>query len=386
MTSSSSPKAIAIVGGGRWARIIAKIAQEVVSPQARLICSSPSNPASWESWKQNHPRWENNLSIADIAQDTSVSHVIIARKAKDHAATTLELVNDERRILTEKPFCLTLSELTELVSSTHSGSLRTGHVFDYATNLSLFRTACLDAGAIQSVSVNWEDPTGETRHGEAKTYDPSLNLIQDVFPHVWTIIKSYASNNPLELLSVRGKNGGRATRLELSSGNVSLSAELKREAKQRLRQITVHGENFVAELDFSEEPGSAKLNGRAIEIQRSFSSPLAAELASFFDNTMTESCMVQNAAECIRLSVAAVAEVRGYQKELLGSWVRQNEIEQNTRDIAYALREIELGGINADGKSSAENDIADWLGVPVETLTKFMMQAKSSSKESRENQ
>ena len=74
---------VAIIGGGRWARVIGSVlARLPVGPVA--VCS-PGNPAAWD----DRPAGWRQAGLADVWADPGLTHVIIARRARDHADTVL---------------------------------------------------------------------------------------------------------------------------------------------------------------------------------------------------------------------------------------------------------------------------------------------------------
>lgn len=339
---------IGLVGGGRWARVIATVLRQIVPPAVPVWVHSPSDPQAWRDI-DGQPGWQRARHLDELLRNETISHVIIARKARDHATTALACLDARKAVLIEKPFCLTLADAMRLERAARGRLCVTGHVFAYAQNIVRFRQACLTRGQVRSVTLLWGDPAQEVRHGAGKRFDPGLNVLQDVMPHAWSILRPFLpETGELQLAQTGIKGGGRCVLSQFQGGqDTRLRLALSRQHPTRLRRITVAGDDWQGMLDFSVEPGQAAVAGRSLDVAKGFSSPLRAQLRAFLSNTALPQTQLGPALEAIRLTREGLRDIRAQQARLLARGL-------DTPGAGYALQEIAQGGIDGDGRASQE--------------------------------
>ncbi|WP_448580733.1 Gfo/Idh/MocA family protein [Thermaurantiacus sp.] len=333
---------VGIIGGGRWARVIASVLPQVWAGPV-TVCS-PGHPAAWD----DRPTGWRLASLSDVFADPAIGHVIIARRARDHAPTVLAALAAGKAVLVEKPFCLTRAEADAILAA--GGDCQTGLVFLYAPNQARFRAAVLSAGRPERIEVDWADPAAEWRYGAAKRHDEALNVVQNMLPHVWSLVRPLL-DGPLNLAAASTANGGQSVTLRLH-GAADVVVRLHSNAAGRVRRLSVSGQGLDAVLDFAREPGDAVLNGAVLDVATGHSSPLAAELSAFLYGPRHPLGQVAKAVEALDLTLQAMPRIRAQQAAAL----RQGE------GLA-ALREVALGGVAGDGIPSDRAAVARWLGM-----------------------
>lgn len=348
---------IGVVGGGRWAKVIASILSGVV-PQGRLpVCvHSPSAPDAWAEIARDYG-WSPGPSLDAMLADPLISHVIIARRARDHAATALACLRAGKAVLIEKPSCLTVGDWDELHAAAAGRVCVTGHVFAYAANIRRFRAMCQSRGAVRRVTLFWGDPLGEVRHGAAKTFDRSLNVFQDLFPHAWSILHPFAGAAPMQLARARASHGGACVVAQMTAGDTEFAVAFSRCHPERLRRLVVEGEGWKGDLDFSREPGTATLGGHPLDVAAGHSSPLRAQLVAFLSDRPLPETAIGATREVITLTLDGLSRIRTQQARLIA---RRLDVP----GAGFALREIALGGIAGDGAGASADEIAGWAGLP----------------------
>ena len=285
-----TPLHAAIFGGGRWARELAQVAIQTLPEKSRLYLWSGDNPQSWKNWCNDiNPLKDISCHVSesrsDVLANPKISHVLIARSARRHFSTAYAALEAGKCVFVEKPFATNLndaqvlSELADRVSDAgESPACITGLVFRYGRNLQVFASACSKCGPVRGIDLIWTDPKTEHRYGQEKSYDPSINVVLDVFPHAWSILRYFVRNTPMELTKVVVENGGQKVTLGLALGAVTASTTLVRNAKSRQRMVQVRGAGWSGHMDFSAEPGLASIDGRQVDVSTGFSSPLVGEL------------------------------------------------------------------------------------------------------------
>ncbi len=347
-------RGLAILGGGRWARVLAGLAETLLPADRPLLLCSPANPALWEGWNAQPARIGRAVRIVDyptLLADPEVSHVVIARRAADHAASTLACLSAGKAVLVEKPCCLTEAECRAVLGAAGGRLCRTGHVLLFARNLSRFADACRAVGEPARIGIDWSDPVSEVRHGAAKRHDPGLNVVQDVAPHLWSLLHLLCPGAAPVLAGVEVAGGGWSVRLRLELGVAEVFATLRRGHSERVRAIRLAGPGLDATMDFTTEPGQAVLNGGPVDVATGFSGPLGLQLVDFLRADRPDPAdapfTVQAGAAAIRLAIAAMPAVRRAQVSALAAGCLPRASAEVRRDAARATEEIRAAGRDA---------------------------------------
>ena len=342
---------------------------------------SPGNPLCWEEWLTDQQgevsrRIRIGKDLADLLKDMPTGLVIVARAGRENAKTAIAALNAGHSVLVEKPFALNRTEAERVVEAASQQVCVTGLVFMFASNLHCFVNAAKEIGKLEEVQVEWHDPVGETRYGESKAYDPSLNCVVDVFPHIWSLLRLIDPISPLKSQKAHVEHGGRSVKLELVLGDAIVTADIARDADARRRAIVVRGSNGEGAIDFAREPGSATVNGTPIDIATGFSSPLACELETaargMVDTPVARFCQVGQAIEAVMLADDFLPQVRRDQFQQIGQGITSAAMPVEYEAAKYALNELILdriwnhgrNDVDLSGKISEGNlqtYIRDWL-------------------------
>ena len=186
---------VAILGGGRWARTIAGILAGLCGENRDIILCSPAYPDGWAAWLQARPAEERRsfvleTDLAGVLRNEHVGSVLVVRAARDNAATALAALKAGKTTFVEKPLALASADAERVVAAAAGIRCMVGHVMLFASNLRAFVAVSTELGKVRKVAIEWHDAKDEFRHGEAKRYDHSINVVQDVFPHIWSLIRT----------------------------------------------------------------------------------------------------------------------------------------------------------------------------------------------------
>lgn len=337
------PSDVGIVGGGRWALQHAYALLDVLPISARLHVLSEANPDGWIQFQAGLPpdlqsRLTHARSLGEIC-DGPVGMVVVARMARDHAEATIQLLKSGKRVLVEKPFALNAFDAERVINAAGRDQCAVSLPFLYASYLDRFVEQTAPLGAVRSVKIAWHDGGAEIRHGSAKRFDPSVNVVVDAFAHVWCLLVRVGVHAGLELTSVGVAAGGSVVMMALRSGNSSIEVSLKRNSEARKRLLVIEGDTGIAELDFSSEPGRAHVRGSAVDVGSGFGSPLRRMLGAAHRAFAEGRSLGPQAVAAIlaptRIALSAADKVRELQFEVL-------RVAAETPERAYATREIIL--------------------------------------------
>lgn len=277
---------VAVIGGGRWARVLASVASELLAEDERLSLHTPRGYEATSAWVA--ARADQRIEVERDWPVRRPTAVIVANAARDHVAAVSRALEEGVPVLVEKPMAIGARDAHRLVelAAARGTTLATAHVFLYASYLDELRRLVQAHGGARNIRIAWADPTVELRYGEAKTYDKTLNVIEDVLPHahsiVFAITQRLARSAGCATLS---DEGGRA-QLELRVDDARVGVRLAREADARARVIDVEVDDATVRLDFTEEPGNLSLNGVPVAQRAPYArnpGPVARMLAAFLE-------------------------------------------------------------------------------------------------------
>ena len=254
------PDNIAVVGGGRWARVLTEELFSLVPLSVRILVCSPRNAESMSAWVDERGLRQRVKVSSKWPQldPLSSNAVIVVNAARDHEKAIERALTAGIPVLVEKPITLTATASQRLAELAYSRGVgfASAHIFLFAKYLENFSNLIAAAGDIKSMRMQWMDPQTETRHGEKKQYDPSLPVFADVLPHVLSIGGILLPNLPQRCEALEFLRGGAHLNLNLKFGDIPCDVALIRNGGQRQRVLEVVTMHQTFQLDFSKEPGS----------------------------------------------------------------------------------------------------------------------------------
>jgi hypothetical protein len=253
------PDNIAIIGGGRWARVIVSVLCELVSSEVNISMHFRHNMDSMLAWIKKQGLTDRIQLSSAWPQFSSVhsSAIIVANAARDHEAAVEHALSLGAPVLVEKPIATNSTAAERLVNFARNvnGQIAAAQVFLFARYIENFSKLIINAGPIDAIYVDWTDPKSEQRYGETKQYDIGLPVFADWLPHILPILDTLLSTLPNEYSQLKVSRGGAKLELELIADKIPCVIRLERNSSHRKRTIQVIIAGKVAELDFSKEPG-----------------------------------------------------------------------------------------------------------------------------------
>jgi len=253
------PSKVAIIGGGRWARVLIEVLCEMIPNDVELSIHTPHNAAFMRAWCDNL-NWEGEISVSEgLPQSTSLpTAIIVANAARDHEKSIMWALSRSLPVLVEKPIATTSTSAQRLITMAQKKRVRfaSAHVFLFASYLENFANIIKkeDEG-VKCLKIIWTDPKSEHRYGEQKQYDPGLSVFADCLPHIISIFSSLSLGLPESCSNLKFLNGGSNIELELKLDDILCQVQLVRNAEKRQRIIEVTTKKKIIKLDFTIEPG-----------------------------------------------------------------------------------------------------------------------------------
>src|SRR5262245_53080543 len=169
---------LALVGGGRWARVLAGVLLEVTPATAQIDIHTASNPTGTGDWSVRHGF--NRVRVVtgwpEFHAGNRPDAVIVANAARDHTKAAGAALRARIPTLVEKPLALSERDARDLVelASRQGALLAVSRVLLFVHSLERFASQVAARAPAKSARFAWSDPQTEMRHGEAKRYDASI--------------------------------------------------------------------------------------------------------------------------------------------------------------------------------------------------------------------
>lgn len=340
---------LALVGGGRWARVLAGTLAEIVPPAVRIDIHTKSNAAGMREWAAG--RGAGRIAIADAPLDLAGARrpdaIIIANAARDHVAPAAKALHAGIPTLVEKPLTLSAGTAADLVelARRHNAPLAVSRVMLFARYVEALMRAAATRADIKEVRVIWADPKGETRYGEVKRYDAGVTVANDVLPHILPVLRALFGD-AITFVDVTIARGGMQTEVSATAGSVPCVLSLARNSDARRRVIELQTADGPLRLDCSEEPGRITTHDAEYDADPAWQSaprPLARMLCAFLDGVaggvLDERLAAASAVEEIRIADQALERYRVKQAE----WLAPRVGKPMDDGIRYAMAEILTG-------------------------------------------
>jgi dTDP-4-amino-4,6-dideoxy-D-glucose ammonia-lyase len=379
------PAEVAVVGAGRWAKVMCRVLATFVPPVARIVLVAERNFAGTRAWLDGQIASDGSSgyarvvvvpSLRDVLESDRVEAAFVTKMASEHYATTRQLLLAGKHVLVEKPFVLTAAEATQLttLAKERQRTLAVGYEFMFAPALHSLRSAMdrhlPDAG---EVSFVWEDSRHAVKWGLRKDPDLSANVVTDLYPHILSQLLLLFGDQPVTLRQVTTRDACSDARIELAYGAVRVTATLDKDAAGSRREIAVASPSGrCLRLDYTQEPGQIVLDGRALPpdgLSDACPGALTAEIAYFFAQIESADVMIPNAADTtvhfVEETQRANKELVAAQTRLVKSWLWRDMPTDTPETVHRILRHQVLDGALRHGliDNPKQHEALDrWVG------------------------
>ncbi len=250
-------KRIAVIGGGRWAKVITEEICDILSKNIIISIHSLSNHKNFSKWvkqKNFQQKIIVNKNLPNFSNE-NIDAAFIVNAARDHEKYVKICLNAGVPTLVEKPITLASSTTEKLISIANEKGkiLASSHVFLFADYLKNF-LGYINVKQINHIQIDWIDSKSEVRYGEKKTYDYGLPIYLDCLPHILSIINRLIPDKNWDFKNLNLMGGGSKLEIEMSVGRIPCFIIIQRNGNDRIRYIRIN-HSKTTELDFSKEPG-----------------------------------------------------------------------------------------------------------------------------------
>lgn len=248
---------LALVGGGRWARIYLSVLTAMPLPFRIAVVTrhgadrfATARDASGEAVRVFR-------NIDALLSSGRPAGAIVANAALSHADSALRLLDARVPVLVEKPAAASMQDAAALAQAAAAAGVALMPALTfmhcaYLENFARVLSTC-HLPASPTLVLEWVDAAAEARYGEVKTYDHATSAALDVLPHAWSVLTSVLGRQEFRIESCRAEEGGRRVLVRLDAAAVACELRIEREGVARRRMLSVaEGPS----IDFTNEPGT----------------------------------------------------------------------------------------------------------------------------------
>lgn len=261
------PDHIAIIGGGRWARVLTEALSKITPLSSKITVFTSHNKDQMTVWVDNQGLSQRIqvTSSWPCFNDTEVNAAIVVNAARDHEYAVEKLLSEYVSVLVEKPVTLTAKATQRLIHLAEKNKtyFAAAHIFLFASYIDNFLKLATTKNEIKKFLINWTDPASESRYGENKQYDPGLPIIMDWYPHILSILSSVFPVYSCTCNSINFERGGASLDINMTLGKISCFIKIERNAEKRQRKFSIQTDEKIIALDFTVEPGFITLDNQS---------------------------------------------------------------------------------------------------------------------------
>ena len=358
------PEEVAIVGSGRWAKVICRVLTEFAPPISRIVLVAERNYGATRAWVDEQEASDASNGFARVAVVPSLREVLdsprieaafVTKMASEHYSSTQQLLRAGKHVLVEKPFVLSSKEAADLTALAHDTgrTLAVGYEFMFARPIHRLRDAIEQhLPDANRVAVVWHDCRNVVKYGVRKEPDLSANIVTDVYPHVLSQLLLLFGQQPVTLRQVTTRDGCSDAVLDLEYGALQVTASLDKDAPAPERQIIVASPSGrTLRLDYTHEPGQIDLDGRSLPsdgLPDAFPGSLTAEIAYFFARIRRPDVTMPNTADetlpVVEATERANKDLLAAQTREVRSWLWKEQPSETPEAVHRIMRHHLLDG------------------------------------------
>lgn len=239
---SAAETTLAVVGGGRWGRVVARVlAEERLAGRVTLVTSHGERACrDWLTRQSGHVR--RTVTVEPELPASGAVAAVVATRAATHAAWAARCLSAGLPVLVEKPLAYVDAEderRLAALADRHGVCVGVNHEFLLAAWAGELREIIARGPAPTGVRITWHEPHSTARHGEVRRADLTTTTVQDLFPHALSLLTATLGEQPLtveEVVLLPDRNGFRS---RLLWGELPVRCEILRNAGTWRRELEV---------------------------------------------------------------------------------------------------------------------------------------------------
>lgn len=355
---ASNAMDIAIIGGGRWGKVLCKALAR--SGRVRTIhVVSRRNFRGMDDWiadQHASPRIAVHDNVNWVLERREIQAAFVANLPAEHFATSKQLLEHGKHVLVEKPLVPACVEADALIAIADANGLvlAAGLEFLFASYVHYLKETVARYGSpVEQCEIIWHDAAIEEKWGSTKSPETTTSVVGDLFPHVLTFLTVLLGPQETRAIRATSADGGLCALLDFSYGPSSVRVSFSRavaKSQRTLKLFTANGRVFA--LDFTREPGTVSIDGEKQSEDRSWQQlpkPLDAEVECFLEEIQQRSGalpnLAKNTSHIVQGTADANAKIREQQVILVRRELLQDYPRAPSNATLVALREHLAGSL-----------------------------------------
>jgi len=341
--------ALLLVGGGRWARVTLSVLARMELPSPLLLISRHGGAALDAAIAGRGSRFE---TLEQALAGGPIRAALVVNNARDHAQTSLALLERAIPVLVEKPAALTMDQASAMTAAARAAGKRLmpGHVLKHCHYVENFAAEARSGlGDIAAIAITWRDEAGAMRYGENKSYDVGLGIAEDVGPHIATLLREILGAGFGGFTRTAIHRGGASVECDGLWREIPFSLVLERDGAKRERSVTfTDRQGREAKLDFSVEPGTISIAGQSRSADPDWPrplGPLALQFRAFLQDPNLVEAELAELAEATLFTAGLADAVRAAQ----AAWLAEAPAGDPAA-LLTAMRELIAPGLAQSGR------------------------------------
>ena len=314
---------VVLDGGGRWSRVLLPVIQSLLSADAEILWVTMYGYERAERWLTEKAIERVSVHTEVDLRVVEIDAAVVATSPATHGEQVGKLLNHSIPTLCEKPFTLDYDEAVTLNQMALDAGCPLG------VNLEMYFASFIEEFAekvlgrsLRTITIDWMDPWSETRYGELKQGDVYTNIVDDMWPHCWSLLRRLLPNGNVDSVEeVRYTPQNGLVHFQVRFEGVVVKTTLSRRSDRRVRRVELN--NGEAVLDFSTEPGFTEIDGIPSFNEWRGQRPLSRSLSSFFEVVLKPELAAQWALagclDAVRSAQTIGNKLKSYQFECLRS-------------------------------------------------------------------
>jgi hypothetical protein len=242
---------ILLCGSGRWSQNIYKEIYNNFHSQSKIFFYTKKNK-NLLSWLKRNKYVNFNFLKKIPNANKKFNYAIVANKNKDHYNTTIILLKKNFNILVEKPLICSEAQINYLKKLSINKKKIIIISMQYFFSKSFLEIKKkIKKDKIKIFKITWLDKEKEIVDKILKKHDYSINFIEDVYYHLYSIISLFLGNN----LSLKDSRVLKidTNKIIIKINDIIIKCFFSRYSKKRKRMVTIFTElNNKIIINFSD--------------------------------------------------------------------------------------------------------------------------------------
>ena len=245
-----------LIGGGRWARVVAKASENFLISDLNIVIVSKKNFKNMVTWRLNNSSLRHVFvleSLPNHLEDNSFAYV--ANESSQRIETLTCLMDRNIPVIVEKPLFLNSQIGESLINKFKQKDLilLSAQVLRFMKSIVKIKEI-VGNSILDSVEFYWFDPLNELRYGEIKKNEVDVPIYFDVLPHIFSLMYEIFVTPDIKLVNASEIKGTDTFNVEVDvNDDIPVSIFLSKSSSERLRVINFWVGDHLINYDFSSD-------------------------------------------------------------------------------------------------------------------------------------